>query len=63
MFDRFLNVTLTNGFIPGPYKNIWVGKTEFFDVSSWHHIPVVHVAPLKSVKHVKHVPNQSTYAV
>ena len=33
---------LTNGFISGPYTNIWVGKIEVPDV--------VHVAPLNSLE-------------
>ena len=37
---------LTNGFISGPYPNIWVGKAEVSDVSSCHHSRVAHVAPL-----------------
>ena len=53
---------LTNDFISGPYTNIRVGKTETEDpdVSSRHHIRVVHVAPLNSLEHV---PNQKTYTV
>ena len=43
---------LTNGFISGPYINIWVGKTEVSDVSSRRHIRFVHVAPLNSHEHV-----------
>ena len=58
MFPRVLNMPLTNGFISGPYTNIWVGKTEAPDVSSWRHIRVVHVAPLNSLEHV---PNQTTH--
>ena len=34
MFGRVLNMLLTNGFISGPYANIWVGKTKVSDVSS-----------------------------
>ena len=34
---------LTNGFISGPYTNIWVGKIEVPDV--------VHVAPMNSLEH------------
>ena len=43
---------LTNGFISGPYINVWVGKTKVCDVSSSHHIRVAHVAPLNSFKYV-----------
>ena len=50
----------TNGFISGPYTNIWVGKAEVPDFSSRRHIRVVHVAPLKSLEHA---PNQITYTV
>ena len=31
MFGRVLNMPLTNGFISGPYSNIWVGKTKVSD--------------------------------
>ena len=34
MFDRFLNMPLTNGSISGLYTSIWVGMTEVSDVSS-----------------------------
>ena len=57
MFGRVLNMRLTNGFISGPYANIWVGKTEFPGVSSLRHILVVYVAPLNSLEHV---PNEIT---
>ena len=48
---------LTNGFISGPYINIWVGKTEVPDGCFRRHIRVVHVASLNSHEHV---PNQKT---
>ena len=48
---------LINGFISGPYSNIWVGKAEVSDVSSCYHSRVAHVAPLNTPEHV---PNQTT---
>ena len=49
---------LTNGFILGPYTNIWAGKTEVPDVFSRLHIRVVQL-------HHSHkdVPNQTTNTV
>ena len=49
---------LTNGFISGPYTNIWVGNVEVLDVSSRRYIRVVQVAALNSHELV---PNQTTY--
>ena len=34
MFDKVLNMPLTNGFISGPYTNVWVSKTRVSDISS-----------------------------
>ena len=34
MFDRFLNMPLTNGSISGLYTNIWLGMAEVCNVSS-----------------------------
>ena len=34
MFGRVLNMPLNNGFILGPYINIWLGKAEVSDVSA-----------------------------
>ena len=46
----------TNGFISGPYTNIWVGC--FFLILDY--IRVAHVAPLNSLELVL---NQTIYAV
>ena len=43
---------LTNGFISGPYTNMWVGKTEVADTFSSRHVCVVRGAPLESLEHV-----------
>ena len=53
-------MTLINGFISGPHTNIWEGKREVLEVSSWLHICVAHVAPLNSPEHV---PNQTTLTI
>ena len=50
---------LTNGFISGPYSNIWIGKTEVPDISSCRHI-LVRMAPLD---YLEHVPIEITYTV
>ena len=51
-------MSLSTGLISGSYTNIWVDKTDVRNVSSGHHIRVVHIAPLNSHEHV---PNQTTY--